>query len=157
MSDFKKNIICILLFLLIGILMLLRENIFLEINAILNQDEYNKAYFYFFETQFQKMDTSQLILWKWVLTVGFIVAVSGITLVVIYFWFRDVNFLKTSLWVYGFLFTVLVILFSIFKLTNTFEQNYFILRKLIGVMHSPLLLFIFFTLFYYLEKKQLKK
>ncbi len=157
MIFWQRNIICFALFLMVCFLMLLRENIFLEINAILNQDEYNKAYFYFFENVFQKMSHHQLILWKWVLTVGFIVAVSGITLVVIYLWFRDVNFLKTSLWVYGFLFIVLVILFSIFKLTNTFEQNYFILRKLIGVMHSPLLLFIFFTLFYYLEKKQLKK
>lgn len=52
-------------------LTLLRENIFLEINAILNGEQVNRANFYLFYDYFSSYSIQNLNLLKWILTIFF--------------------------------------------------------------------------------------
>lgn len=150
----KKKIISFSVFLLILLLTLIRENIFLEINAIIAEQGYNNAYFYWFEEVFASMQVSQLLTLKWVLTVSFILSTTLLTLWFIKLWFSNKDYIKLALIVYASLFLLIVVkavFFTYFVGENSF---YPLLRKMVGLLSSPIPLFIFYALFYYWENKK---
>jgi len=135
---------------LILILTLLRENLFLEINAIMDGYIYNKAYFYFLNEKMSSLTYSQLGKLKWSLTIAFILVISGITLLIIQLWFKNKRWNRIT-WLFYLVFYGLTGLITLLLwLTGTFSTYYFILRKMIGFLQSPLPLFFFFTLYLYL-------
>jgi len=149
--DLKKTIA----FLLIAATLLLafiRENVFLEINAILDGHEFNIAYFYFFNESLTQLSMSQLIGLKWILTASFIMAVAICTLFTIWFWFNSKKYIKILMCFYAALLGLIVVLYFSFWMLNIYNEGYYILRKLIGLAHSPIPLFLSFALFLYMDK-----
>lgn len=133
------------------LLSLLRENVFLEINAISDGFDYNQAYFYFFNESITKLTLSQISLLKWSLTFSFIFVISGFTFLAIYLWFKNKKYNRITLVIYLALFGLTGITSIIIWLTGTYIDYYFIIRKMIGFLQSPLPLFFFFTMFFYLK------
>jgi hypothetical protein len=135
----------------IMILSFLRENIFLEINAILNGYAYSKAYFYFLNEKLSSLTPTQLMTLKWLLTILFILVISGLTLLTIQLWFKNKEFNRISMIVYSFAFGVVVLTTLFLWLTGNYTSYYFVIRKMIGFLHSPIPLFLFFTVYMYLK------
>lgn len=146
---FSKNT-ALVLGVLILILTFLRENVFLEINAIIDGYSYNKAYFYFFNESMSNLTFSQLEKLKWSLTILFILVISTITLFIIQLWFKNKKFNRITLVFYLAFYGLTGLITLLFWLTGTFNNNYFIIRKMTGFLQSPLPLFFFFTMFLYL-------
>jgi hypothetical protein len=143
----------------LGLLLLLlltyfRENFLLEINAALALEEYNRAYFYWLSDFFKGMTPENLSNWKWGLTIFFSLVMTFITIAALYFWFKSIRVLKILGLFYLVLFFVVCLLSLVGYLTNTFNELYFVLRKVLGVVQSPLPFFVFFTLFYSGAKKK---
>ena len=133
------------------LLSLLRENVFLEINAISDGFDYNQAYFYFFNESIAKLTPSQLSLLKWSLTFSFIFVISGFTFLAIYLWFKNKKYNRITLVIYLALFSLTGFTSILIWLTGTYSDYYFVIRKMIGFLQSPLPLFFFFTMFFYLK------
>lgn len=133
--------------------MLIRENIFLEINAILNGHDYNKAYFYFFNEDFLAMGITRLVRLKWGLAGAFILLVSGMSVSVVNLWYNKPAYTKLMIYCYLGLFCFIALVLGITKLLNVFDAFYFVFRKLVGLAHSPIPLFLFFSMYYYIESK----
>lgn len=153
-SLLNKGLSALLLIIMI-LAVFVRENIFLEVNAILNGYEYNKAYFYFFDESLSQLTSSQLILLKWLLSFLFIVFVASCTFAIIKLWFNNMSYNRLVLYAYGALIVIALLCYGILHLFNVYNDYYFILRKILGLAHSPIPLFIFFALFYFLDKKEL--
>lgn len=153
-SLLNKGLSALLLIVMI-LAVFVRENIFLEVNAILNGYEYNKAYFYFFDESLSKLSTIQLIQLKWLLSFLFMAFVATCTFSIIKLWFKNVRYNRLVLFVYSALVSAALVCFVILKLFNIYNDYYFILRKILGLAHSPIPLFLFFALFYFLDKKEL--
>lgn len=142
----------------LGLLLLLlltyfRENFLLEINAALALEEYSRAYSYWLSDFFKSMTLESLSNWKWGLTIFFSLAMTFTTIVSLYFWFKSVQLLKIIGMFYLGLFTVVCLLALGGIITNSFNEIYFVLRKILGVVQSPLPFFAFFVLFYWSVKK----
>lgn len=150
------KVVSILFLLLIIVLVFLRENLFLEINAILDGYAYNKAYFYFLNEELASMDKGDLINLKWILTLVFIALISGLTVGIIKLWFARKEFTRWVLYAFSTLIVLIGVIFLIIKFFGVFDDYYFILRKMIGFLNSPIPLFLFFVLFYYIEEKKAK-
>lgn len=142
-----------LLFIVLG-LVLIRENLFVEINAILGGYNYNKAYFYYFKDTFQNMELSHLYVLKWLLTVVFIILISLFTITFIRVCFSNKNYTKAVFLTYLVSYLIVVVVFIIFWLLGIYDKEFYVLRKLIGLLHSPIPLFFFFCLFYYLDSNK---
>lgn len=129
----------------------IRENLFLEINAILSNAQINRANFYLFFDCFATIPHPKLELLKWVLTFFFILAIDGLSLLVVHLWFYNKNYNKLFRLVFLIILAGLMISVAITMLLGKFLNYYFIFRKVIGFLQSPLPLFIFFSLYLYLE------
>lgn len=146
-TKIKKKYFTVLLTVIILFLTVLRENLFLEINGIINQQEFNKAYFYWFSDWFNNQSTQSLIILKWLFTVVFVLLISYITTIVIRINFGNEQQLFL-IKIYGVTYLILIVLTALFWLFGGFAQGYFILRKIAGVLQSPLPLFIVYALMY---------
>ncbi len=131
-----------------------RENFLLEINATLAAESYNRSYIYWMSDFFRKMTHSELLRWKWGITIVFSVVMTFITVGSIHVWFRSANYLKTTITVYFLAFGLVSLIALIGYLTNFFEQVYPMLRKILGIVQSPLPFFTFFALFYSKNKNK---
>lgn len=147
----KKKILAVFFCLSVFVLTFLRENIFLEINGILNQSNFNKAYFYLFHHQFQKLSIQQLVITKWTLTFVFVFLITLFSILVIKFWFNQAHYTKMMLTFYGLFFLVSLSVIIILFFIKNFNDYYFVLRKMVGLFSSPLPLFLFFVKYYYLN------
>lgn len=141
------------IFLVICILGLtfIRENLFLEINAILSNALVNRANFYLFFEYFSTIPHSTLETLKWILTISFILVIDGFSLLVVHLWFYNENYNKLFRLFFLIIIVGLMISVVITMLLREFSNYYFIFRKVIGFLQSPLPLFIFFSLYLYLE------
>ena len=151
-----KKIGALVLGIIILVLTLLRENIFLEINAVMNGHSYNNAYFYFFDDSIVGLSMSQLALLKWGLTILFILIISGFTVVIIQLWFKNKMYNRLTILIYAVVFGVVGFVTFVLWLMNAFTDYYFVVRKMIGFLQSPLPLFLFFTMYLYLVKTSTK-
>ena len=131
-------------------LTLIRENLFLEINAILNGEHINSANFYLFYDYFTSFSLEKLSLLKWVFSIIFIVVIAGTSFFALHLWFEKKQYNKITGWVYLVVIAVLSLLVVVTKITGVFNDAYVILRKIIGFLQSPLLLFILFSIYFYL-------
>lgn len=153
MKSKNKKKVAIVFGLLIMALTLFRENLFLEINAIINGENINKANFYLFYDSLVTYSSNQLIQLKYIFTVLFITLFITSTFLTIHFWFSSKSFNKITLAVLGGFVVLLFFSFGIAKLVGSFYDVYFVFRKAIGFLQSPLPLFVFFSLFIYLNKE----
>ena len=141
-------------FAFLGLLLLLlltyfRENFLLEINASLASDVFHRSNSYWLSDFFKNMTNDFLVRWKWGLTVFFSLLMSIVTLLSLYVWFKSISVLKIVGIFYFCLLFVLCLFAIIGYLTHSFNDIYFVLRKIVGVVQSPLPFFAFFTLFYW--------
>lgn len=146
-----KKIGAVLLGFILLLLTLLRENVFLEINAVLNQTGYNKAYFYLLDPLISNLSIAQLVLLKWVLTIGFILLISSLTVLVVKWWFNQTNYTSTTIKIILLLFIVSSVITFVLWLLGLFNHYYVVLRKMVGFLSSPLPLFLFFVMYLYLN------
>lgn len=133
-------------------LTLIRENLFLEINAILNGENINRANFYLFYDYFTSFSLEKLSLLKWVFSIIFIVVIAGTSFFALHLWFEKKQYNKITSWVYLVVIAVLLLLVVATKVTGVFDDAYVILRKVLGFLQSPLPLFILFSMYFYLDK-----
>ena len=141
-----------------GLLLLLlltyfRENILLEINANIASETYSVSYYYWFSDFFKKVSPELLVSWKWGVTVVFSLIMSFITILSLYSWFNSIQVLKIISFFYLGIFAFICLSALIGYLGNSFNDIYFILRKTLGVVQSPIPFFSFFALFYSLFKR----
>jgi len=151
-----KKITAIFLGVFILILTLLRENVFLEINAIMNGYTYNNAYFYFLSKGIIDLNLDQLSMLKWGLTISFILLISALTLFIIILWFNNKKYNRISLFVYLVFYGVITLLTLFLWLVNCYDDYYFVIRKMIGVLQSPIPLFLFSSVYLYLTSLSIK-
>ena len=133
-------------------LTLLRENIFLEINAILNGEQVNRANFYLFYDYFSSYSVQNLHLLKWIITIFFIIIMGGTTILALHLWYNEKYFNKITIWFYLIVIGVLFLLVVVTKTIGVFNAVYSLLRSTIGFLQSPLPLFILFSMYFYLDK-----
>jgi hypothetical protein len=131
-------------------LTLIRENLFLEINAVLNGENINRANFYLFYDYFDSFSLEKLSLLKWVFSIVFIVVIAVASFFALHFWFEKKQYNKITGWFYSVIIAVLLFLVVGAKLTGVFNDTYVILRKMIGFLQSPLPLFTLFSVYFYL-------
>ena len=151
----SNKVVSILLLTVMIFTVLIRENIFIEINAIIAGYDYNKAYFYFFNESFAAMDIVQLTKLKWLLTSLFVFIVAISSIVIVKLWFKNKRYTKLIILSYIGIAMLGGLIFLITYAFDVTNQYYFLLRKLLGLAHSPIPLFIFFSLFYYLDKEEI--
>ena len=152
MHVYKKNTLALALLFLIAVLTFLRENLFLEINAILNHQEYNNAYFYFLYDFFKGLKAIELLLLKWGLTILFILLISFLTILIIHKWFKQQVFTKATIVIYLFIYLGLLLLVLFSKWLGFYENIFIFFRKIIGLLTSPIPLFFLFSVLYYKQK-----
>jgi len=149
----KRKIIAIFLFLLLLVIAVVRENVFLELNAIIRKVTYNRAYFYFFQESFTKLPYIKLMQLKWLLTALFSCIMALISFTVIYLWFKNKLYNKWTLLFYALLFGILLLLTPMLYGFNLFNNYYFIVRKIAGFIQSPLPLLLLSILMFYLNSR----
>ena len=137
----------------LGVLSLLfltyfRENFLLEINAALAHDVYNRAYFYWLSGFFQEKSIAELTEWKWGITLVFSLIMSIITIAALYAWHQSKELFKLTVLIYFIVFLFFVVIAICGMLFGEFSDIYFVLRKGLGVIQSPLPFFGFYVLFY---------
>ncbi|MBW6481552.1 MAG: hypothetical protein K0B10_00695 [Vicingaceae bacterium] len=133
-------------------LTLIRENLFLEINAILTGENINRANFYLFYAYFASFSIQKLSTLKWVLSIVFIVVMIATSYGALHFWYEKKQYNKITSWFYLVIIVVLLFLVVVTKATGVFNDAYVLLRKMIGFLQSPLPLFILFSMYFYLSK-----
>ncbi|MBQ21001.1 MAG: hypothetical protein CMD31_09625 [Flavobacteriales bacterium] len=148
----SKKIIAIILTLILMGLTLIRENLFLEINAILSGENINRANFYLFYEYFASFSIEKLSLLKWILSIAFIAIMITTSYVALHFWYEKKQYNKITGWFYSVVIVVLLLLVVVTKVTGVFDDAYVLLRKMIGFLQSPLPLFILFSIYFYLSK-----
>src|SRR5690606_4839375 len=127
-------------------------NIFLEINAILNGEQVNRANFYLFYDYFSSYSVQNLHLLKWILTIFFIIIMGVATLLALHLWYNEKYFDNITTWFYLIVIGVLFLLVVVTKTIGVFNDIYSLLRSTIGFLQSPLPLFILFSMYFYLDK-----
>lgn len=147
----KVKIAFVVIAFIIVLLTIIRENIFLEINALLNKETYNKAYFYWFNSEFKELSSQNLYRLKWGLTILFSLTISVLSILGIKIWFRNREYTWLVIQIYLFIILALAFISAIVFIVEPLKSYYFVARKLIGFLQSPILLFLFFGLFYYIK------
>ena len=148
-----NRVFIFIFFLLIFGLTILRENLFLDINSVIENYDFNSTYFYYFHSKLLNFNSSELFQLKWLLTILFSVVISGLSTLVISFWFRGGKILRYVIYVYVSICTFFIIAAFLLWCVNGVDEYYFVLRKITGFVQSPLPLIIMMPIFYVLEDK----
>jgi len=156
-----KNLILNRILVIVGVVILLlgtyfRENLLLEINALIEGHEYDRSYSYWFASFFKGLNKAELYNWKWGISIFFSLIIPIITLLTLYGWFKSKQLLKLLSIIYVIVFTFMLLMTSFSYVFGIFDDIYFVLRKIIGLLQSPLPFFLFFLLFSTLENKKSK-
>ncbi len=146
-----KKIIVILFALTIMGLSILRENLFLELNAILSGENVNRANFYLFYDFLVSYSKEQLFQLKIVLTLSFILIITVLNYLVVLFWFCNRFFNKVAIISQLILIMILLLGVLVSKILGVYTDVYFVFRKITGLLQSPIPLFILISLFSYFE------
>jgi hypothetical protein len=125
-----------------------RENILLEINALIDLKGEDRSFSYWFINFFKSIPVTQLNYWKWGVTFFFSALIPIITIISLHSWFQDEAYRKILVLVYIICFSFLILIGVVGILFNCFDLIYFLLRKVLGVVQSPFPFFCFFLLFY---------
>jgi hypothetical protein len=154
MSNWKLNKwLTVLGVFLLLFLTFFRENILLAINALIAKEEYSKAYFYWFTEYFKGLPYEDLVVWKWIATIFFSVTMSIITVLALFSWFKSVRIVRFVGLIYLGTFFFLLLTGGLGFLLNKFDAVYFVLRKILGLVQSPIPFFSFFLLLSYSKKE----
>jgi hypothetical protein len=136
-------------FLLLLLCAYFREVLLLDINALIaakgmvtNNNE----------SLFNDFLIPELTKWKWIVSIFFTVTISLLTIFSLYNWFKDLDYTKFIISLYIVASGIIVLVSLIAFLMNSFNAVSPFLRRIFGVIHSPIPLFIFFLL--YLAKKK---
>ncbi len=148
----NKGVIFLFLLLVFG-LTFLREILFLDINSVINNQDYNNTYSYFFHLKLIRLNSSEIIRLKWVLTFLFSITISGLSILVIYLWFKNSKNVKYAIFFFLFVYTSFVGVGFFLWYLNGLNEYYFVLRKITGFIQSPLPLMIMIPVFMVLENK----
>ncbi|MEZ4792025.1 MAG: exosortase F system-associated protein [Gelidibacter sp.] len=137
----------ILLLILFGLLILIR--------AFENELFYD-PYLTFFQNDYLYIDNPRREIFKLVLftTLRYVLN-SGISLGIIYLFFKDKNIVKFSAMIYGLAFVVLILLFLYFVI-NPRQDDYYIFFNIRRFLIQPLLLLLLLPAFYYYKLKHKK-
>lgn len=153
MKNYRLKTIAVISILLVIGLTFLRENVFVEINAIIAGHDYNKAYFHVFDETISSLSLKEIQQLKWGLTIIFILIISMLTVISIYFWFKVKNYTVLTLKAYAVVLSGVVLLTLILWFLGAFTSYYFVVRKMIGFLQTPLPLFLLFSVFTYTNRK----
>lgn len=136
----------------------LREAIFLVINAVYEKKEfpYNSAYITPPDFLYQWSDTTLLYL-KWGLTLFFSLIFTGLTLWLIHYYFKIKKYNQFTILIYGTLILFAAIISIIGIIINSFDNVYTLSRFVIGLVQSPLVSLVLFTLFYFISSQHKTK
>ncbi|PCJ26001.1 MAG: hypothetical protein COA97_06745 [Flavobacteriales bacterium] len=141
-----NKIVSTLGFLLLLLFVFFRENLLLEINAILAQKDWNRAYNFWFADFFMSLPKEDLIIWKSLVSISFTILIAFFTLFSLHYWFQDIRYTKFLIKLYLLVAGLIVLIAIVAYLTGNFNTIYPLLRRIFGVIHSPIPLFIFFLL-----------
>jgi hypothetical protein len=147
-----KRILTLFSFILLFIIGYIRESIFLVINSVLNNYPfpYNPSYIpppdYLFS-----LTTQELINLKWVFTITFSSLYMLFSWLIIYFYFQSKKFTKIVFYIYTILIVITSLIICTGLLFNCFDLLYTPSRFIVGIIQSPLLVIVLFTLFYLLN------
>ena len=154
-----KNLTQHKILIIIGTVLLLaltyfRENFLLEINAVIAGENYNRAYSYWLSDFFRNKKIEDLNFWKWGVTIVFSIVMSFITIFFIFNYFKSkvVLLLMTRVYIVVFSFVIILAVFGV--LFGVFDLVYIVLRKILGVVQTPLPFFVLFSLFYFLNTQK---
>jgi|GEM_PF-646506 len=143
----KKRYLAILPFLLLLLCTYLRENIAVEINALIEGLNYNEAQFYFFDSYLSSFSIKELKIIKWVLTVFFVLVFLGLTIFSHFLLFRNKKILRTIFFHFAVICLGVFVIYYLSYFFAVLDTVYPILHQIIEYLFSPLPLFIFILLF----------
>ena len=153
----KNKKLAVVSFLFLLGLVFFRENLLLTINAKLAKKDYDRSYSYWFTEFFQNLSVDDLNKWKWIVSLSFTIAIILLTIFTLHTWYGDKK--KTTLVLK--LFSLIIIIMGLIglggMLTVGFEEVYPLLRRVIGVFHSPIPLFILIFTLLYVRKRKVSK
>lgn len=137
----------ILLLLLFGLLVLIR--------AFENELFYD-PYLTFFQNDYLYVDNPRREIFKLVMftTLRYVLN-SGISLGILYLFFKDKSIVKFSALIYGLAFVILIMLFLYFVIDPR-QENYYIFFNIRRFLIQPLLLILLLPAFYYYRLKHRK-
>lgn len=147
----QNKIISILGFIALLLLVFFRENLLLEINALLEGKENDRSYTFWFFDFFKDFSDNKLAQWKWLISLSFTFSIAALTILSLHYWFKNISFIKLVLALYLITACLITIVSLIAYSINSFNEIYPLLRRVFGIIHSPIPFFIFFLL--YLSKK----
>lgn len=158
MKPTVKKILTLLSFILLFIIGYIRESIFLVINSVLNKYPfpYNPSYIPPPEYLYS-LTTQELINLKWVFTIAFSLLYMLFSWLIIYFFFQSKKFTKIVLYIYTILIAITILIICIGLLFDCFDLLYIPSRFIVGIIQSPLLVIVLFTLFYLLNNYNKKE
>lgn len=124
-----------------------RESYFLTLNSVVQGQLKSNSHIDFLYSFFKTIDINKLYIHKWTSTVFFSLIFIGFTLYFLYKYFLNIHYVK----IVGYLYLVVIFVVSIVGLISywlgLFNQWYFILRFIAGIVQSPLVFFFFIPLF----------
>jgi hypothetical protein len=99
------------------------------------------------ESLFNDFLIPELTKWKWIVSIFFTVTISLLTIFSLYNWFKDLDYTNFMIKLYLIVASVVGFVSLIAFLMNSFNAVSPFLRRIFGVIHSPIPLFIFFLLY----------
>lgn len=135
-------------FVLLLAFVFLRENMLLVVNAKLANKSNDWSYYYWVSDFFWGLENNKLYFLKWVVSISFTLAIALLTVFSLHVWFKNKNYLKFIINIYLVIFSIVLLIGVLGYLTVGFEVVYPILRRIFGIVHSPLPFIFLFLLFY---------
>lgn len=150
-----KKILTLFSFILLFIIGYIRESIFLVINSVLNNYPfpYNPSYIPPPEYLYS-LTTQELINLKWVFTLIFSLLFMFFSWLIIHVVFNSRIYNKIVIYIYTFFISISFLIAGVGILFNCFEILYTPSRFIVGIIQSPLLVIILFSLFFLLNQNE---
>ena len=112
-------------------------------------EEFDRSYYYWFSNFISEIELDQLVYWKWAITLVFSVIIIIFTLSAQYLWFKSMENIKLMIKFYLLLLFIACLLSLSILFIDDYSNIYSLLRKIIGLIQSPLPCFLFFAFFYW--------
>ncbi|PCI99638.1 MAG: hypothetical protein COB15_04020 [Flavobacteriales bacterium] len=146
----RNKIVVILCFLLLLLSVYIKEILSLEINSLIaGGNKFSKV------GVLKELSTNELVKWKWLVSIFFTIVISILTLLSFHFWFKNITYTKMVAKLYLIVLCLVIFIGGAGFLTIGFSEVYPLLRRVFGIIHSPIPFFILFVLFYWKEKEEL--
>ena len=145
--------LAVLSFVILFVFAFFRENMLLVINANLAEKQYDWSYYSWFSDLFMDLEKDMLYMFKWIVSILSTLIISVLTVFSLHNWFQNKIYFKLLITIYLFVFGTILVISMLGYLTVGFSSIYPLLRRIFGLIHSPLPFFFFFLLFYKKEKE----